>query len=126
MLAFLDGNRILLNRRADAAGEMWEIIGGGIEKDELPIEAICREVQEEIGYALGEKDNLRQIKKFRFKSNKLTANVSLFAAIFPGLQAFSDSDETFVSDLKLFSFEDALNLTLLPITYEIIAKNYLS
>ena len=31
LIAFRDGDKILLNRRADTNGTMWEFIGGGIE-----------------------------------------------------------------------------------------------
>lgn len=60
LIAFIDvDKKILLNRRADAASEMWEFIGGGIEAGETALEAIKREVMEEVGYSLSEEsDNL--------------------------------------------------------------------
>ena len=48
LIAFRDGDKILLNRRADTGGTMWEFIGGGIEAGETPHEAIRREIAEEV------------------------------------------------------------------------------
>lgn len=118
LLVFLDGNgNILLSRRADADEEMWEVIGGGIEKDESPADAIVREVSEELNYDLNEShDELKALHYHEMSTENFTANVHYFSARFPGLENFSDSDEVFVRDLKLYPISEALNLTLLPMT----------
>jgi len=126
LLAFTDNENVLLNRRADADSEMWEFIGGGIEGDETPQDAIRREILEEVGYSLSQKkDNLQFAGDLLFEDHRIIAKVHFFTAKFPGIEHFSDSDETFVTDLKLFSLDDAVKMTLLPITRELIEKRYI-
>lgn len=127
LLAFTDNDKVLLNKRADAESEMWEFIGGGLENGETPYDAIKREILEEVGYTLSqEKDGLKFVGSLSFEDYRIVAKVHFFTAKFPGIEHFSDSDETFVADLKLFSLDEALKLTLLPITREIIEKQYIS
>lgn len=126
VLAFVADGKVLLNRRADASSEMWEFIGGGVEKYETGLEAIQREIFEEIGYRpTPSTDNLQFVDEFHFEDDRISAKVHFFTANFPGKEAFSDSDETFTADLELFSIENALTLTLLPITREIFSKGLL-
>ena len=110
-----EGN-VLLNHRYDhqqAVEDVWEIIGGGIEDNEQPIDAIKREIKEELGYKIDEeKDDLKFVEKFD--------DVHIFKAIFPGIENFFGSDEIKVSDLKLFTINEALKLNLLPIARKIL------
>ena len=41
------GGKILLERRRDS--DTWGLIGGGVKKSETELQAICREVYEELG-----------------------------------------------------------------------------
>lgn len=126
LIAFIDNGKVLLNRRADAESEMWEFIGGGIEAGELPLEAIKREVFEEISYNLDEKvDDLKFIDYFKYESDKIAAEVHVFKAKHPGVEKFSDSDETRVEDLHLFAIDSALELVLLPMSRIILEKDIL-
>ena len=126
LLAFTDNDKVLLNKRADAESEMWEFIGGGLESGETAHDAIRREILEEVGYNLAqEKDDLKLVGDFSFEDYRIVAKVHFFTAEFPGIEHFSDSDETLVADLKLFSLDEALKLKLLPITREIIEKQYI-
>ncbi len=126
LLAFISSNKVLLNRRADADSEMWEFIGGGVEDGETPQDAIQREILEEIGYPVSQKkDKLQFMGDLSFEDHRIVAKVHFFTAKFPGFEYFFDSDEVFVSDLKLFSLDDALELQLLPITRELIEKQYI-
>lgn len=124
LLAFIgDGSKILLNRRADADSEMWEFIGGGVEGDESPHDAIKREIREEVGYQLDEKrDALAFVDSFRYEGKGNIASVHVFKANHPGLGNFVDSEETLVKDLRLFSVDEALNLVLLPMTRTILER----
>lgn len=118
-----DDGKILLNKRADAEVESWELIGGGIEKSETPLEAVKREVFEEVGYKLGDDcDKLLDLCSFNYSSASILANVSVFSAMNPGTKHFNDSEETFVKDLKLFSIDEALKLNLLPMTRIVLDK----
>lgn len=107
---------VLLNHRFDhqqVVEDVWEIIGGGIEENELPINAIKREIKEELGYDIDKtKDDLKFIESFN--------EAYLFTAKFPGFENFSGSDEVKVSDLKLFSINETLKLNLLPIARKIL------
>lgn len=118
LLAFTDEQGLIMfNRRADASSEVWELIGGSAKQGETPLEAITREIREEVGYQLRtKKDQLRLTKEFLYECNKFSATVYCFTAIFPGIKHFRDSDEVFVKDLKMFSKKDARNLILLPMT----------
>lgn len=107
---------VLLNQRFDHQQEVedvWEIIGWGIEENELPVEAIKREIKEELGYEIDdEKDELKLVERF--------GDVYIFTVKFPGFENFSGSDEVKVSDLKLFSVNEALKLNLLPMARKIL------
>lgn len=124
-IAFFDSNNhVLLNQRRDASDsktEIWEIIGGGIENGELPMEAIKREIKEELNYMIDEvQDNLSFVKKINMANAKFEAEVHFFKAAFPGIHRFKSSSEVNISDLKLFSVDNALQLNLLPICREIL------
>ena len=120
LIAFRDGDKILLNRRADTNGTMWEFIGGGIEAGETPREAIRREIAEEVNYTLSTDDSLQFVDELRITYGDAQAAVYCFTAQLPGLDKFSDSDEVFVRDLALFSRDEALELGLLPMTRMIL------
>ena len=120
LIAFRDGDKILLNRRADTNGTMWEFIGGGIEAGETPHEAIRREIAEEVNYTLSTDDSLQFVDELRITYGDAQAAVYCFTAQLPGLDKFSDSDEVFVRDLALFSRDEALKLKLLPMTRMIL------
>ena len=120
LIAFRDGDKILLNRRADTNGTMWEFIGGGIEAGETPHEAIRREIAEEVNYTLSTDDGLQFVDELRITYGDVQATVYCFTARLPGLDKFSDSDEVFVRDLALFSRDEALELELLPMTRMIL------
>lgn len=50
-------NKLLLEKRSDC--EMWGLVGGGVKKQESPEQAITREIYEELGLRVSE----RQMKK---------------------------------------------------------------
>lgn len=126
LIAFRDGDKILLNRRADTGGTMWEFIGGGIEVGETPHEAIRREIAEEVNYTLSTDDSLQFVDELRITYGDVQTTVYCFTAQLPGLDKFSDSDEVFVRDLALFSRDEALELELLPMTRKLLEGGYIS
>jgi 8-oxo-dGTP pyrophosphatase MutT (NUDIX family) len=124
LIGFFDQNgKIMLNRRKDAPEEMWELIGGGIEENESPEDAIVREVFEELQYTIDkDKDELRLDDNFKLETDTFSADVHYFTAKFPGKDKFADSEETLVEDLELFPVEESLALTLLPMTRRILER----
>ena len=50
--------KLLLERRRDS--DTWGLVGGGVKKTEEPIDAIVREVREEIGLRI-QKDHFRKL-----------------------------------------------------------------
>lgn len=113
----------MLNHRRDEGKpdqDLWELVGGGVEEGEEPVDAIKREMVEELGYSLIKNDDLTLVKRIAIEHDGRGFEIYYFKATFPGFANFSDTDEVFVSDLKLFSLKEALNLPLLPITEHII------
>lgn len=51
-----DAGRILMGRHADT--DRWSTIGGAIELDEAPVDAVYREVREELGVEVAEAELL--------------------------------------------------------------------
>ena len=52
-VCFDDGGRVLLGRRAcDPGAGLWDLPGGFLHEDELPVDALRREVREETGLEL--------------------------------------------------------------------------
>lgn len=69
--------KILLQHRAEDAERLpsyWGFFGGGIEADEIPLEAVKRETMEELNYEL-KNPNLIMTQKFIGKHNKGTKYV---------------------------------------------------
>jgi len=54
----VDGNKILLEKRRDS--DTWGLIGGGVKKWEEPLDAIAREVREELGIRVA-KEKFRKL-----------------------------------------------------------------
>ena len=126
VLIFYDHDgKILLNNRGGKKSHhecVWEFLGGSIEDDENPLDAIKREIREELNYEVDEeKDELNFVNKFKLSDNDRVYNVYYFKAKFPGFKKFSNSKEVKVTNLKLFSIDEALSLSLLPISRKLIS-----
>ena len=124
-IAFFDHDgKIMLNRRLDWKNPneaVYEMIGGSVKDDEQPIEAIKREIMEELDYEIDEvRDEIKLINKFEFDQQDRHYEVYAFKAKFPGFDKFSDTEEINVEDLRLCDLEEALNLYLLPMAKEIV------
>ena len=93
LLAFRDGGKVMLKRRADADIEAWEFIGGGVEVGETPFDAVRREIFEEVNYTLSPDDDLQFVGDYDFEYDETRAKVYFFTAKSPGIDKFSDSEE---------------------------------
>ena len=51
-------DQILLEKRADC--DLWGLVGGGVKKKETPVEAMIREIYEELGLRIG-RDQLQKL-----------------------------------------------------------------
>ena len=100
-----DLEEILLIKRRDVP--VWVLPGGGIDPNETPEKAICREVEEETGYKVSIK---RKIGEY-FPLNRLTRVTHLYKCEIISGEA-STSDET--KEVKFFSLK---NLPLMPPPY---------
>lgn len=55
LIVLYSGDKVLLQKRTLDAPTLpgyWAFFGGGLEKNETPLEAVVRETQEELGYSL--------------------------------------------------------------------------
>lgn len=51
-------NKLLLEKRRDC--DLWGLVGGGVKRKETPLQAIAREIYEELGLNI-QKDNIRKL-----------------------------------------------------------------
>ena len=54
-------NRILLEKRRDC--DLWGLVGGGVKPQETPLDAIVREIREELGIRVS-KDRLKKLRVY--------------------------------------------------------------
>jgi 8-oxo-dGTP pyrophosphatase MutT (NUDIX family) len=107
--------RVLLHNRDDAP-EHWALLGGGIEAGEHPLDAIKREMREEIGLEISESGNpilfLKTIN--HILNDEMQVELHLFESKFPGFTKLKNTDEVKLSELQFFALEEARNAKKLP------------
>ncbi|MEO8691596.1 MAG: NUDIX hydrolase [Candidatus Saccharimonas sp.] len=115
LIVFVDQHdRVMLNKRRNTENtEMWDLIGGGVKEAETPLEAIIREIKEELLYDINPM-NLRPVGKYQMETAKYHAEVSFFISPAPSLKEFTSGDEVFVEDLKFMPVGVAKVKPLLP------------
>lgn len=115
-----DQGRILLAREEDG---WWDMIGGGIDHDEDPIDALKREVTEETGLSV---TYVSPTPKY-FVTAKRRNHESYVANVIYEIQLanldFTPSDECQV--LRFFSPEEMLTLNIFP-TVRVLAEQLLT
>ncbi len=111
VIFYTDDGRILLQDREGIAkfGEEYDFFGGGIDTGENPLDAIKRELKEEMDY---EPLDLKFFKMFDFKIDAYNSRTEyVFIAKAP------DFDKVTVLEgkaAKLFTIQEALKLKLFP------------
>lgn len=117
LMVFLDTHGdILLNKRRNSKNEeMWDLVGGGIEDGETPIQAIIREMKEELSLTI-DASEIKLLGHRHIETEKYTADVTFFTAKAPNLSSLKSSDEVFVEDLMLMPIAVAETKRLLPMT----------
>lgn len=111
-----EDGRVLLHNRDDAP-EFWALIGGGVEEGELPLDAIKRELREELGFDVDRPIKYR-ISHYKTYSHKLDeeslVELHVFESKFPGFSEFKDSEEVKLTELQFFGLEEARQANKLP------------
>lgn len=105
-----EGGRFLLAKESDGT---WDLLGGGLEHDENPVEAIEREVSEETGLTV---THVSPTPKYFVTALKPSADVYMANVIFEvtvkDLEDFTPSDEC--QELRYFNADEARAERLLP------------
>jgi len=102
----------------------WDIVGGHIENDESPIEAVIREKDEEIGpIRIYDLLYLRQITlKEEFNGRMFDTRLSLFhAKTIVSIEEMCLGDEG--QAINYFSLDQILNINTVPFIKEYIRQN---
>jgi len=106
LCAFVENNHILLQDRTGISkwGEDWSIFGGGIEGDETPLEAVTREMNEELALT-----NL----SFTLLAHKETEHGEgfLFTASMPDLTSLQVYEG---AGFQLFPLNEVSNINIIP------------
>jgi len=112
--------KLLLLRRSEQNSiyiDKWQLPGGKVEERETPLEAIIREVREEIAC------NCIKVKKLKemtfsniFKNKKETVHLTVFACDIDGQLALSNEH----SELKFFDMKRIPKTRLAPASYKAI------
>lgn len=111
-LCFLEtpNRQILILKRSPLVfqGNTWGLVGGKIEKNEKPIDAIQREVGEEINLNISRKD-FKYIDKQNLYYHDMTAECHIFEAFVPHVFEPKLQKEEAI-DFKWISYKDFYNM----------------
>lgn len=115
-------DKILLVQRSHSASfsEHWQLVEGKIEENESPVEAIKREITEEIGV------NVKNSEVKSVSYTQLQVKEIKYLAIRVIFEVKVDSNEIILSNehqaFAWYSITEVLDLPLLPGTKEVIEK----
>lgn len=123
--------RILLAKRPESShqGGLWEFPGGKLEKGETPLEALRRELLEEIGIAFGSAIPLIQVRH-RYPDRSILLNVFTIESFFGQPFGREGQETRWVNacDLRKFDFPKAnlpiISAILLPAIWPILNDDY--
>lgn len=120
--------KMLLEQRVDS--DTWGLVGGGVKKTEEPIDAICREVYEELGLRYP-KANFKKLKVYgepgrvaAYRDGSIWRMVvvayHLELADFPEMKISAESRQ-----LRFFTKEELNNIEIV-ITHSDIVEDFLN
>ena len=120
------GEKLLLERRRDS--DTWGLVGGGVKKQEEPVDAIAREVWEELGVRIP-KNRFRKLAVYG-EPGRIAAYqdgsiwrmvVVVFALELPENTALRLSEES--RELKWFTGEELKNIQIV-VTHSDIVEDW--
>ena len=120
--------QLLLERRRDS--DTWGMVGGGVEKTETTLQAIVREVREELGLHISEK----QFKKLKFygEPGRIAAYrdgsvwqmvIAVFGVELQEMPQLKISAES--RELRFFSKEELRNIEIVATHSDIVAELFI-
>jgi len=118
ILFYSSDKQVLLQDRVGISkcGEEWGFFGGAIETGESPMQAIVREIREELSFNLTDFEFFRMFSGVLPNGQKVTAHV--FLAPLPSMRLFDQKEGR---AMKLFSFAQAARLGILDMDKKILA-----
>jgi len=123
-VVLVNKSRILMHLRDDKPGisypDYWSIIGGGIEKNESPLQALKRECLEEIGIV---PSNIRFVKRIFIPSYKVRGDDEIY--VFRGDidKEVGEINLTEGQKVEYFYFDDIQKLKMSSALKKFILEN---
>ena len=118
--------KLLLEKRKDC--DMWGLVGGGVKKQETPLQAIVREIKEELGLRISQ-DQFKKLAVYgepgRIAAYKDGSIWRMVVVVF-GLELDEEpqmiiSDES--EDLRFFTIDELKNIQIV-ITHSDIVEDW--
>ena len=107
--------KLLLEKRRDC--DMWGLVGGGVKKQETPLQAIAREIQEELGLRIPQ-EQFRKLAVYgepgRIAAYK-DGSIWRMVIVIYGLELESEPEMTISAesrDLKFFSKDELKDIEI--------------
>ena len=106
----LKGNRVLIAKRQDHIhqGGLWEFPGGKIEQGETPVDALKRELKEELDLAISSPEFFQDI---RFEYSDKNVHLNFYRVVdFEGEEKGNENQEirwVDIGELKKYCFPEA-------------------
>ena len=123
------GDKLLLERRRDS--DTWGLVGGGVKKYEEPIDAMAREVWEELGLRIP-KDRFRKLAVYG-EPGRIAAYqdgsiwrmvIVVFALELPENTTLRISKES--RELRWFSRDELCNLSIVVTHSDIVEDHFIN
>lgn len=107
--------KLLLEKRRDC--DMWGLVGGGVKKQETPLQAIAREIQEELGLRIPQ-EQFRKLAVYG-EPGRIAAyrdgSIWRMVIVIYGLELESEPEMTISAesrDLKFFSKDELKDIEI--------------